>query len=131
MAQLTATINYLLYFALAAGFMVLFSSVQASLDTRIYEGVLIRTLGAQRCFLQKIQCLEFMMLGLIAGIFAVLMTEFIVYALYHWILKMDFKVNIVLCLLFPIASALLIGIAGLWGTRSVVKQSPLHVLREL
>ncbi len=131
LAQLTAAINYLLYFALVAGFLVLFSSVQASLDARIYEGVLMRTLGAKRCFLQKIQGLEFMMLGLIAGILAVLMTELIVYALYHWILKMDFKVNLVLCLLFPVASALLIGMAGLWGTRSVVKQSPIYVLREL
>ncbi len=131
LVQLTAAINYLLYFALVAGFLVLFSSVQASLDTRIYEGVLMRTLGAKRCFLQKIQCLEFMILGLIAGILAVLMTEFIVYALYRWILNMDFKLNLILCLLFPIASALFIGIAGLWGTRSVVKQSPMHVLREL
>ncbi|NOR81412.1 MAG: FtsX-like permease family protein, partial [Methyloprofundus sp.] len=131
LTQLTAAINYLLYFALIAGFMVLFAAVQATLDSRIYTGVLMRTLGAKRSFLQKIQWIEFSALGLIAGILAILMSQLTLYALYHWVLKMDYSVNWVLCLIFPIASALFIGFAGFWGTRSVVNQSPMQVLREL
>jgi len=131
LTQLTAAINYLLYFALIAGFLVLFAAVQSTLDSRIYTGVLMRTLGAKRGFLQKIQWIEFSALGFIAGLLAVLMAQLVIYALYHWVLKMDFNINLMLCLIFPIASALFIGLAGFWGTRSVVRQSPMKVLREL
>jgi len=131
LTQLTAAINYLLYFALIAGFMVLFAAVQATLDSRIYTGVLMRTLGAKRSFLQKIQWIEFSALGLIAGILAILMAQLTLYSLYHWVLKMDYSVNLTLCLIFPLASAFFIGLAGFWGTRSVVNQSPMQVLREL
>jgi len=131
LTQLTAAINYLLYFALIAGFLVLFAAVQTTLDSRIYTGVLMRTLGAKRSFLQKIQWIEFSVLGFIAGLLAVLMAQLVIYALYHFVLKMDFNINLTLCLLFPIASALFIGVAGFWGTRSVVNQSPMQVLREL
>lgn len=131
LTQLTAAINYLLYFALFAGFLVLFAAVQSTLDSRIYAGVLMRTLGARRSFLQKIQWIEFSALGFIAGILAVLMAQLVIFALYHWVLKMDFHLNLTLCLVFPIASAIFIGLAGFWGTRSVVNQSPVQVLREL
>lgn len=131
LTQLTAAINYLLYFALLAGFMVLFAAVYTTLDARIYEGVLMRTLGAKRSFLQKIQWIEFSALGLISGILAVLMAQLILYGLYHWVLNMAFNLDLGLCLLFPVASALLIGLAGFWGTRSVVNHSPMRVLREL
>ncbi|MDC9728977.1 MAG: FtsX-like permease family protein [Methyloprofundus sp.] len=129
--QLTAAINYLLYFALLAGFLVLFAAVQTTLDSRIYTGVLMRTLGAKRSFLQKIQWIEFSVLGFIAGLLAVLMAQLAIYALYHFVLKMDFNINLTLSLLVPLASALFIGLAGFWGTRSVVNQSPMQVLREL
>ena len=46
--QLTQAISFLLYFALLAGFTVLFATVYATLDNRIYEGALMRALGATR-----------------------------------------------------------------------------------
>ncbi|HIL77333.1 MAG: FtsX-like permease family protein [Methyloprofundus sp.] len=131
LTQLTAAINYLLYFSLLAGFMVLFAAVQTSLDSRIYSGVLMRTLGAKRSFLQKIQWIEFSILGFIAGTLAVLMAQLVIYGLYHWVLKLDFTFNLELLIIIPIVSALFIGFAGVWGTRSVVNQSPMRVLREL
>ncbi|NOQ14239.1 MAG: FtsX-like permease family protein, partial [Methyloprofundus sp.] len=131
LTQLTAAINYLLYFALIAGFLVLFAAVQTTLDSRIYTGVLMRTLGAKRGFLQKIQWIEFSALGFIAGLLAVVMAQLVIFSLYHWVLKMDFNINLTLCLIFPIVSALFIGLAGFWGTRSVVRKSPMQVLRDL
>jgi len=129
--QLTAAINYVLYFALLAGFLVLFAAVLSTLDARIYAGVLMRTLGAKRRFLQTTQWIEFSALGFIAGGVAVLMAQAIIYALYHWVLKMDYSVNVLLCIGFPLLAAFLIGLAGFWGTRSVVQHAPMRVLRDL
>ncbi|OYV19111.1 MAG: hypothetical protein CG438_888, partial [Methylococcaceae bacterium NSP1-1] len=80
--QLTQAINYLLYFALMAGFAVLFAAVYATLDGRIYEGALMRTLGANRSLLRKTHIIEFSTLGLISGLLAVVISEAIIYALY-------------------------------------------------
>ncbi|MCX7095486.1 MAG: ABC transporter permease [Methylobacter sp.] len=129
--QLTEAINYLLYFALMAGFTVLFAAVYATLDSRIHEGALMRTLGAKRAFLTQSHIIEFSLLGLISGVLAVLISEVMLYALYTYVMHMEFRVNVYLWLYVPLIGALLVGLAGCWGVRSVVNKSPLQVLREL
>jgi putative ABC transport system permease protein len=131
LTQLTEAINYLLYFALLAGLMVLLAAVYATLDERIYEGALMRTLGANRGFLRKTQLLEFSVLGLLSGLLAVLLSEAIRYALYTQLIHIDYQLNFYLWVTVPLLGALLVGVVGYWGLRGVVNKSPLRVLREL
>lgn len=131
LAQLTEAINYLLYFALLAGFTVLFAAVQAGLDQRIQEGALMRTLGAQRGFLGKTHIIEFSLLGAGAGILAMTVSEILLFALYNEVLHIAFRPSILLWFVIPALSALVIGLAGYWGVRGVVDKSPVIVLREL
>lgn len=127
--QLTQAINYLLYFALLAGFTVLFAAVSATLDNRIYEGALMRTLGANRKLLRNNQIVEFAGLGLIAGVVAVLMSEAIVYALYTRVMSMTYQPNVYVWLVIPLLGAVCVGLAGCWGLRGVLDKPPLTVLR--
>ncbi|WAK02213.1 ABC transporter permease [Methylobacter sp. YRD-M1] len=131
LTQLTAAINYLLYFALLAGFTVLFAAVYSTLDDRIYDGALMRTLGANRAFLRKTHLIEFTLLGLISGLLAVLISEIILYTLYTQVMHMEYMPNIYLWVVLPLIGALFVGLAGYWGVRDVVNKSPLLVLREL
>ena len=131
LTQLTEAINYLLYFALLAGVMVLLAAVYASLDERVYEGALMRTLGANRLFLRKTQLLEFSVLGLMAGLLAVLLSEAIRYALYTQVIHIDYQAKLYLWLIVPISGASLVALAGYFGLQDVVNKSPLRVLREL
>jgi putative ABC transport system permease protein len=131
LTQLTEAINYLLYFALLAGLMVLLAAVYATLDERIYEGALMRTLGANRGFLRKTQLLEFSVLGLLSGLLAVLLSEAIRYALYTQLIHIDYQLNFYLWVTVPLLGALSVGVVGYWGLRGVVNKSPLRVLREL
>jgi len=131
LTQLTQAINYLLYFALLAGFTVLFAAVYASLDERIYEGALMRTLGTHRGFLRKTHFIEFSVLGLIAGLLAVILSESIRYALYTQVIHIGYHPNFYLWAVIPITAALLVGLTGYFGLRDVVNKSPLRVLREL
>jgi len=130
LTQLTAAINYLLYFALLAGFTVLFAAVYSTLDERVYDGALMRTLGANRAFLRKTHLIEFTLLGFIAGALAVLISEIIIYTLYTQVMHMDYAPNIYLWGILPLIGALFVGLAGYWGVRDVVNKSPLLVLRE-
>jgi putative ABC transport system permease protein len=131
LTQLTEAINYLLYFALIAGFTVLFAAVYATLDSRIYEGALMRTLGANRSLLRKTQIIEFSALGLISGLLAVVISEAIIYALYAQVMNMEYRTSLYLWAVIPFTGALFVGIAGCWGVRHVLNKSPLRVLREL
>jgi len=131
LTQLTQAINYLLYFALAAGLAVLFAAVYATLDSRIYEGALMRTLGANRSLLRKAYIIEFSVLGLISGLLAVVISEAIIYALYTHVMAMEYRPSLYLWALVPFTGALFVGMAGCWGVRHVLNKSPLRVLREL
>ena len=131
LTQLTAAINYLLYFALLAGFTVLFAAVYSTLDNRIQEGALMRTLGANRALLRKAHIIEFSLLGLVSGIIAVLLSELLVYALYTYVFHLTYQISWLLWLAVPFISALCVALVGYWGVRGVVDQSPMQVLREI
>ncbi len=130
LSQLTAAINYLLYFALMAGFTVLFAAVNTTLDQRIQEGALMRTLGAKRGFLRTTQLIEFSLLGLISGLLAMVISEAMLYALYTQVMHLEYRVNFYLWGAVPLTGALFVGLAGCWGLRHVVNKAPLCVLRE-
>ena len=126
--QVTLAVEYVLVFVLLAGFTVLFASLQSTLDTRLYEGALLRTLGARRELLRKANRLEFSLLGALAGLLAIVAAELVTWLLYRFALNLDWQSHYALWLLVPLAGALLIGIAGALGTRAVVNQSPMHLI---
>ena len=128
--QLTGAINYLLYFALAAGFTVLFSAIYSTLDNRVYESALLRTFGANRALLRKAHLIEFGLIGLVSGLLAVMMTEILLYALYDRVLHINYRPSWYLWPVLPALSAMAVSAAGAWAVRKVVSVPPLRVLRE-
>lgn len=128
LSQVTLAVEYVLVFVLLAGFTVLFASLQSTLDTRLYEGALLRTLGARRQLLRQANRLEFALLGMLAGLLAIVAAELITVLLYHWVLKLPWRPHYLLWLFAPLGGALLVGIAGALGTRAVVKQSPMLLI---
>jgi len=129
LTQLTKAIDLLLYFALLAGFTVLFAAVYATLDNRILEGALMRTLGAKRAWLRTTHAIEFGILGGLAGGLAVLLSQAILFVLYSQVMHMAYHPAILPLLALPVIGALTVGLAGYWGVRSVVDQSPMRVLQ--
>jgi putative ABC transport system permease protein len=131
LAQVTAAVELVLLFVLAAGFAVLFAALAASLDERFHEGALLRTLGAGRRQLRAAHFAEFAVLGALAGVLAAIGTELIAWVLYTRAFELEYSFKWPVWILAPLAGGLLIGLAGYIGTRRVVSQSPLTVLREL
>jgi putative ABC transport system permease protein len=130
LTQLTQAINYLLYFALMAGFTVLFSAIYSTLDNRIYESALLRTFGANRSLLRVTHIIEFTLLGLVSGLLAVIISEALLYALYSKALNMDYRPTLYLWIALPLIGAFAVGAAGCWGVRHVASSPPLRVLRD-
>ena len=129
--QVTMAVEYVLLFVLLAGLAVLFAALQASLDERLYEGALLRALGGSRSQLRSGHLAEFMALGLMSGLVAAIGTEMLSWLLYSRLLQLDYGFKWQLWLILPMAGALVVGAAGYWGTRMVVRQSPLAVFYRL
>ncbi|WP_268796820.1 ABC transporter permease [Pseudomonas huanghezhanensis] len=127
--QVTLAVQYVLLFVLAAGMAVLFSGLQSTLDERIRQGALLRALGANRALLTKARRIEFGLLGAVSGVLAALGCELVSFALYRFAFNLQWQPHVWL-LLLPVIGALLVGGAGVFGTRRALNASPLAVLRE-
>ncbi|CAM4017342.1 MULTISPECIES: ABC transporter permease [Pseudomonas] len=129
LAQVTLAVEYVLLFVLAAGLAVLFAGLQATLDERIRQGALLRALGAGRGLLVKARRIEFGLLGAASGLLAAIGCELITLVLYRYAFDLHWSPHPWL-LLLPVIGALLVGGAGVYGTRRALNASPLAVLRE-
>lgn len=127
--QVTLAVQFVLLFVLAAGIAVLFSGLQATLDERIRQGALLRALGAERALLVKSRRIEFGLLGAASGLLAALGCELVSFVLYRYAFSLEWQPHPWL-LLLPLIGALLVGGAGVFGTRRALNASPLTVLRE-
>lgn len=129
LAQVTLAVEYVLLFVLAAGLTVLFAGLQATLDERIRQGALLRALGAERRLLLAARRSEFGLLGAASGVLAAIGCELVSFLLYRFALDLPWQPHPWL-LLLPLIGALLVGGAGMLGTRRALNTSPLAVLRE-
>jgi putative ABC transport system permease protein len=128
--QVTLAVEYVLLFVLLAGFAVLFAALQNSLDERLYEGALLRALGASRRQLRAGHLAEYTALGVVAGLVAAMGTECLAWLLYSEVMHLDYSFKWPVWIAAPLLGAVLVGCAGYWGTRPVLQQTPLTLLRE-
>ncbi len=129
--QVSMAVEYILYLSLAAGLMVLFAAVYASMDERVYLGVILRSFGASRMMIRIAQISEFFSLGLISGVLAVVLSEIINWSVYRWVFELQYQPIHSLWLIAPLASAFLVTLAGMSSSKQVLKESPMQVLRKL
>ncbi len=127
--QVTLAIEVMLGFTLLCGLVLLLAAVKNSLDDRLREGALYRTLGASGNLIRQIQCMEFALLGVLAGVLALMGSELTAFLLYRNLFDLDYSLSFTHWLLLPVAGGVIITAAGMWGTRHVTLQPPLQVLR--
>ena len=129
--EISLSIDFVLTFALAAGFAVLFASVRATLDERLREDALLRAMGASRSLLRKSLTVEFATLGLLSGLLAAAATEAIAWALFSKTFELHARFHWQMWILAPLAGILAVGVSGYIHTRGIVRSSPVKVLREV
>lgn len=130
LAQVTVAVEFVLFFALFAGIVVLFAGVYADIDERIFNSCILRTLGARRGLIRQNQCAEFVSLGLIAGLLGAASAELLLWLLVERLLDLPLPFNWKVWIGTPLAGAILIAGFGLWVTRGTVSRSPLLLIRE-
>jgi putative ABC transport system permease protein len=122
-------VEYVFLFTLAAGVLVMFSGIQASLAERRAEHGILRTLGAGRGALLGSLAVEFTAAGLLAGLLASVFAEGIGWLLAERLFGLEFSFNPVLWVTGVLGSGLLIGLAGTAATWPLLIRPPLQTLR--
>ena len=128
--DVSRAIEFVLLFVLAAGVLVLLACIAAGQDQRRQEAALLRTLGASRRQLMQRGLSEMILLGGMAGLLAVVLTELLAAALYITLLDLPPTWHGELWLITPLLGAALTGLAGMAATRKVWRTAPAIVLRD-
>ena len=116
---------------LFSGALVLLASIQSSRDERRAEHGLLRALGATRSLILGSLCVEFLTLGVLAGLLAVAGAELSVALLQTQVFELQAFFHPRLWILGPLAGGLVVIAVGLFGARDLVSTPPMRVLRGL
>lgn len=131
LSQVTLAVEYLLVLVLLAGFLVLLAALHSSLDDRLQQGAVLRTLGAKRQQLRQMQWAEFLLLGALAGIIATAGAEIICWLLYQRLFQLEYPWHLQYWLWLPGIASILIASLAVRSLTPVIKQAPLVILRKL
>ena len=130
-AQVSQAIQLVLVFILASGVLVLIASVRASLDERLEEGALLRTLGASKALIRQSMLVEFGFLGFCAGFVAAVGAELCLFALQVLLFELNASWHPLTWVIGPLFGFLAVSFIGLYAGRSVLKVPPMRMLQAL
>jgi putative ABC transport system permease protein len=129
--QVSAVVEAVFYFSLAAGVLVLLASVGASQDERLLEGAVMRVLGGSRRQLRLAQASEFAAIGLLSGLAAAGMATLLSEVVAREVFDLPFSADYGLVGTAALVGVLAAVIAGMVATRRVVAAPPSVTLRAL
>ena len=123
-------INFMAFFSILTGIIVLIGSVRTSKYQRIKESVLLRTLGAKNTQILKISALEYVFLGLLGSLVGIVLALVSSLCLALFVFEQAFVPSWIPFGIFLPGISLLVVLIGLSNIQSVLRSSPLEVLRK-
>lgn len=122
-------INFMAFFSILTGVIVLLGAVRTSKHQRMKESVLLRTIGAKSRQILKLMALEYTFLGILGSLTGIMLSLISSQLLALWIFETPFSPSVIpFVVLFP-GITLLVLVIGLTNSLSVIKNPPLEVLR--
>lgn len=128
--QISLIIRFISIFAILAGAVILASSVAGTRFRRIREVVILKTLGATRNRIAGIFSIEFVLLGVAAGILGSILATAFSYLVLKRLFQVDYHFDPVPHLVSIVLTALLANAAGWLASNRILQQKPLEILRE-
>ncbi|MGD8803337.1 MAG: FtsX-like permease family protein, partial [Gammaproteobacteria bacterium] len=130
MDRVSLAVEFIFLFTILAGLAVLYAAIQANQDERRFENAVLRTLGAKRKTLLLGLVAEFTTLGALSGLLAGLAATSLAWLLAENIFRFDYQFDITVALIGVISGIVIVVVAGVLGTRSVLTHPPVETLRE-
>jgi putative ABC transport system permease protein len=131
MDRVILAVEFIFIFTLLAGLAVLYAAIQSNQDERRYESAVLRTLGARKAVLLRGLIAEFLTLGALAGLLAGFTATALTWLLAEHVFHFPYQFNPLIGLAGIAIGMVIVGPAGLLGTRSVLTQPPALTLRHV
>ncbi len=128
--RVTYAVEFIFIFSILAGLAVLFAAIQSNQDERRFENAILRTLGARKKILLRGLIAEFITMGALAGFLAGFSATSIAYVLSEKVFHFEYQFDPMIGIFGIVSGIIIVGIAGVMGTYSVLTQPPLQTLRE-
>jgi putative ABC transport system permease protein len=128
--QVITAVQVVFLFALGAGLLVLYSALVATEDERRREAAVMRVYGASRSQVTGSQRVEFLAMGLLAGVLATLGAAAIGQLLARRVFELDLPPSPELWIAGPVAGVLLLSLNAWLSARKVLSASPALTLRD-
>ncbi len=129
--QLAMAIRAASSVTLVAGILVLAGALAASHRHRVYDAVVLKTLGATRGRLLTAFALEFGLLGVATAVFALLAGSVAAYLILTYVMNLGFAFLPGVALMAIVAALLVTTGLGLAGTWRILGEKPARHLRDL
>ncbi|HIB47864.1 MAG TPA: FtsX-like permease family protein [Flavobacteriaceae bacterium] len=129
LGKVSLIINFMAFFSIITGFIVLIGSVRTSKYQRIKESVLLRTMGAKNGQILKIAALEYLFLGLMGSFVGIVLALLGSLGLALFLFEEPFIPSAIPFVVFIPGITFLVMAIGLSNIRTVLRSSPLEVLR--
>ena len=130
LGKISLGIQFMAFFTVATGVLVLAGAVLVSRKQRVREGALLRTLGASRAQIRTILAAEYGSLGLMAALVATVLAVGASWGLAHFVFKTAYVWSPAPLVAAWLGVPVITLITGWWSSRSVVDAPPLETLRE-
>jgi putative ABC transport system permease protein len=123
-------IRFMALFSLATGAVVLAGAVSTSRYQRLRESALLKTLGASRRQVIQVVLAEYVALGVLSALAALILAIGAGWALTRFLFEIPFRLPLGQAAGLIGTTAVLAVLIGVWGSLEVIRRTPLEVLRE-
>jgi len=130
MERLSLIVRFFALFSVAAGILIIVSSVFATRHTRIQEAVFFKILGARRRFVFAVFAVENLVLGLTSSLIALLLSQIISYIICRTELDLGYRAFPGISLLMVLAMTAMVIAVGLGASVSILRERPAVFLRQ-
>lgn len=130
LGQVSFVIRFIAFFSIITGVLVLIGSVRISKFQRMFESVLLRTMGASRKQIVRITLVEYFLLGSLAALTGIIISLLTSWALAIFQFDTSFVPDFVPLLITYLSITALTVIIGLSSSSELLKKPPLEILRE-
>lgn len=130
LVKVSFVIQFMAFFSIITGVIVLIGAVNISKFQRMQEAVLLRTIGASRKQIIRINFMEYFFLGSISSLTGIFIAILSAWGLAYFSFETVFTPNVLAIGLTYISITALTVLIGLFNSRSVVNKPPLEILRK-
>ena len=124
MEKLSSVITFFSLFSIAAGLLILISSILATRLARVQEAVFYKVLGANSVFVWKVFVIENLILAFTSSVCALIVAQIASWSLSTFVFNIEHRPYFSFCFLLLLSSCLIVVATGILSSLKIIRQKP-------